>query len=205
MSAEVTAEMTLAQLLALIVLSLRRPAEAAMRVQGLLRRPEARGLALAAVMALGAALGVAAELLFGLMTRIELGASVPPVKMALIQGGLMVYAAAVMTLFGRQFGGRGRFGDALSLVIWIEVVMIAGQIVQLALMVLFPLAAVMLSLVLIGLMFWLLVQFSAALHGFDNLFMVGAAVVVVFIGSALVFGALLLSLGIVPPFVTPSA
>jgi hypothetical protein len=47
-------------------------------------------------------------------------------------------------------------------------------------------------------MFWLLVQFTAALHGFERLSTVSAGVIVTFFASALLAGVILLSLGIVP-------
>lgn len=196
--------MTLSLFLALIRLTLRDPQAAAHRVIGLLGNRDARIFALGAVMALSAALGLASEMLFSFVTGTDLGPATAPVWMALIQGGLMLYTAAAMTVFGRQFGGTGRFGEALSLVLWIEAVMIAGQLVQLGVMLFFPLVAVLLTLALIGLMFWLLIAFTAALHGFDNLFWVGGGVLAVFFGSAMLIGSALLSLGITPPFMAES-
>ncbi|MFD2175348.1 YIP1 family protein [Rhodobacter lacus] len=196
--------MSLALYLSLLRLTLSDPNAAAFRVTTLLDSAQARWLALGAVVATGAALGAFAELLFSFMTGTDLGPVASPVKLGLVQGALLVYAAFAMTLFGRQFGGTGRFGDALSLVVWIEAVMVGGQILQLLLMVLFPLVSVVLTLALFALMMWLLVRFTATLHGFENLFLTGAGVLMVFFGSALLLGALILGLGITPPFMAES-
>lgn len=194
--------MSLRGFLQLVLLTLRSPREAAQLVMALLPTTEARLLALGAVMASSAALGAGAQMLFAFVTKLDLGQTDSPVPLALVQGGLILYAAAAMTLFGRQFGGKGQFGAALSLVLWIEAMLIAGQVLQIVVMVFFPLISVLGTLVLFGLMFWLLVQFTAALHGFNNLMTVGAGVVAVFFGSAMMLGVVMLSLGITPPFVT---
>lgn len=192
--------MTLHGFLQLVLLTLREPRAAAKQVIALLPTTEVRLLALGAVMASSSALGVAGEMLFSFVTKIDLGKTDSPLPMALVQGALILYAAGAMTVFGRQFGGKGSFGAALSLVLWIEAMLIAGQILQIVVMVFFPLISVLGTLALFGLMFWLLIQFTGALHDFDNLMTVGAGVVAVFFGSAMVLGAVMLSLGIVPPF-----
>lgn len=192
--------MSLQQFLALIGLTLRRPDLAAPVVTALFARPGARGMALGAVMAGSALLGALAEAMFTMVTGLDLGQGLSPFAVALMQGAAILYFGFAMSFFGRQLGGQGQFGDALSLMIWVEVMLIAGQAVQLVVMVFFPMAAVMLSLALLGLMFWLTVRFTAVLHGFDNLFFVGAGVLLVFIGSAMVLGALAMALGIELPF-----
>lgn len=193
--------MTLAALIALIRLTLADPRAAAGVVMRLLPDTQTRMLTLGAVAALSGALGVIGEQIFAFVTKIDLGPSSNAVPMALLQAGLILYAAFAMAVFGRQFGGQGRFGEALSLVLWVEVVMIVGNLAQLVVMAFFPVLATLLTLVLFGLMGWLLIRFTAVLHGFENLLAVGAGVVAVFIGSAMVLAAVLLSLGIAPPFV----
>ncbi|RBP95489.1 hypothetical protein DFO80_10225 [Rhodobacter sp. 140A] len=182
----------------LVLRSLQAPREVARFLIALDLPMSARFTALGAVMALSAALGTAAELLFSFVTKVDLGPPTNPLPMALVQGALMLYAAGAMAFFGRQFGGTGRFADALILVVWIEFLLILGQMVQILVMVFFPLVSVLGTLALIGLLFWLLTQFTAALHGFDTLFKVAFGVIAVFFGSAMLFGMLLLSFGIVP-------
>jgi hypothetical protein len=192
--------MSLALYLALLRLTLTDPPAAAAEVMALLAHPKARWLALGAVMAVSAALGLAGELLFTLVTGVTLGPAVSPVLMAGLQGLLLIYTAGAMTVFGRQFAGTGRFAEAMSLVIWIQAVMVAGQVAQMLVIVLFPLVGVLLTLVLFGVMLWLITLFTAALHGFTNLMLVGAGVLTVFFGSAMLFGSVMLALGLAPPF-----
>ncbi|MBD3786475.1 MAG: YIP1 family protein [Sphingomonadales bacterium] len=190
--------MTTETIKALVWLTLRAPQQAAAALLALNLPGQARALALAVVVVLSAMLGTLAEIVFAFVTKVDLGPAQSPVSLALLQGALLIYGAAMVTVMGRQVGGRGRFADALVLLAWIEFVLILGQIVQMVVMVLFPLVAVLATLGLVGLMFWLLVNFVAALHGFTNLMAVGAGVIAGFIASALIAGIVLVALGIVP-------
>ncbi|MDD8022459.1 MAG: YIP1 family protein [Paracoccaceae bacterium] len=181
----------------LLIRTLRDPRGAAAQILAMGLPMQARWLALGAVIALSALLGTLAEIMFSFVTKIDLGPS-SPVPMALAQGALLLYGAFAMSFVGRWFGGQGRFADALLLLVWMEFVLILGQVVQVLMMVFFPLSAVVASALLLGMMFWLLVQFTAALHGFERLSTVSAGVIVTFFASALVSGVILLSLGIVP-------
>lgn len=191
--------MTREDLKALVFLTLRRPREAAAALIALNLPGEARLIGLAIVVALSAALGTLTEIVFTFVTKLDLGPTQSPLPLALLQGALLLYGAVMVTFIGRRMGGQGRFADALLLLVWIEFILILGQVVQLLVMALmFPMLGVMLSLALFGLMFWLLVNFVAELHGFSNLFAVGAGVVAGFIASALIAGIVFVSLGIVP-------
>lgn len=176
------------------------PGAAARRILALDLPMQARWIGLAIVIALSAVLATLSQMMMWAATDGQLGgAPAGPVWMALLQGALLVYGAWAMAFFGRRFGGRGTFADALVLLVWMEFVLIAGQTVQMALMLLFPLVAGLLTFALILLMVWLLIRFTAALHGFSNMVLVSLAVMGIFIGSALVFGITLISLGIMPP------
>lgn len=163
---------------------------------------QARWIGLGIVMALSAVLATLSQMMLAVATDDQITVAPAPVAMVLVQGILLVYGAWAMAFFGRRFGGTGQFADALLLVVWMEFVLIIGQAVQLVLMVLFPLSALVLTIALVGLMFWLLVRFTAALHGFTNLALVAFGVLVVFVGSALIFGVVLISIGVMPAPVT---
>lgn len=178
--------------------SLRDPRGAARAIMALDLTMAARWMAFGAVICLSAALGTAAELLFAFVTKVDLGSPTPPFPMALMQAALILYGAWAMTFFGRWMGGEGSFADALILVVWLEFMLIVGQCLQLLIMVFFPLVSVLGTIALICLLFWLLIQFTAALHGFTNMAKVGALVIVIFLGSGILAGTLLMSLGLVP-------
>lgn len=163
---------------------------------------QARWIGLGIVMALSAVLATLSQMMLAVATDDQITVAPAPVAMVLVQGILLVYGAWAMAFFGRRFGGTGQFADALLLVVWMEFVLIIGQAVQLVLMVLFPLSALVLTIALVGLMFWLLVRFTAALHGLTNLALVAFGVLVVFVGSALIFGVVLISIGVMPAPVT---
>ncbi|WP_347310074.1 YIP1 family protein [Defluviimonas sp. SAOS-178_SWC] len=106
----------------------------------------------------------------------------------------LVLIAAAMAWIGGLFGGGGRFADALLLVVWLEFLLTVAQAVQMvAMLVLPPLGALLAIGVLAGFL-WLMVQFTAALHGFQNLFKVFlgmvAGFVVIVTTLAMLFGAL---------------
>ena len=196
--------MSLALYLQLVRLSFVDPATAALRVTRLLDRGSVRWLAFGAVIAAGAALGLLSEILFALITGIDLGPAASPFLMAAIQGALLIYSAFAMAFFGRQFGGQGRFGAALALMVWIQAIMLGAQLVQAAVMLLFPIIGVLMTLALFGVLLWLITLFTAALHGFENLLLTGAGVLVVFFGSAMLIGSGLLATGLSPALLTES-
>lgn len=182
----------------LLIETFRAPKDLARRLIAMNLPMQARLIALGAVVAASAALGTLAEILFAFITKIDLGAVGSPLPMAVVQGVLILYGAFAMVLVGGVFGGRGRYADALLLMVWIEFVLMVAQIAQVLIMVFFPLTSVVVSLAVVGLLFWLLVQFTAALHGFTEMVPVAFGVIATFFVSALIAGVLLVSLGIVP-------
>ncbi|PYF12975.1 hypothetical protein C8J30_101359 [Rhodobacter viridis] len=196
--------MSLALYLALVRLSFSDPVAAMLQVTRALDTSKARWLAFGAVIALGAALGLLGEILFSLVTGVDLGPAASPFLMAAVQGALLLYSAFAMAFFGRQFGGQGRFGGAFALMIWIQAIMVGAQLMQVAVMLMFPIIGVLMTLVLFGVMLWLITLFTAALHGFENLMLTGIGVVVVFFGSAMLIGSGLLATGLSPVLLTES-
>lgn len=168
---------------------------------------QARMLALMAVVAISAAIGTVFQLLIQVIT----GAFDPGGSMALyfapIQFVVLLVMAFLMAFIGQRFGGTGRYSDALLLVTWMQFILVVGQALTTITMIFFPMTASVFTFALIGLMFWLLTQFTAALHGFENLMATGAGVVLTFFGSAIVFGTilgmLLSAFGIMPVATIP--
>lgn len=121
-----------------------------------------------------------------------------PMVMAVSQMGAIVLAAGLMAGVGRLFGGTGSFEDALLLTVWIEILLLLVQVVQLGVALVLPGMAGMLGIVAIVLFLWLTVQFTKTLHGFRN----ALKVMLGLIGTAFVAGFILslfaASLGILP-------
>ncbi|OCX67015.1 hypothetical protein BFP70_02245 [Thioclava sp. SK-1] len=187
-----------------LIRSVKAPREMAAALIDYAPPAQARYLALLVVVVLSACLGSLADIVFSMVSGTgsdTLRAS--PIPLALIQGALLVYGAAAMTVVGRIANGKGQFLDALMLLSWMEFVLIVGQVVQLVLLMIFPVTALITSALLLALMFYLLVNFTAAVHGFTQLVPVAIGVIATFIGSAFLAGILLVSTGLVPISVAP--
>lgn len=91
-----------------------------------------------------------------------------PFVSTLIELGINILAALLVTGLGQLAGGQGRFADALLLLAWVQFVLLLWQIPQcLALIVAPPLFLPLVSFGIV-LLFWLLTQFTTALHGFAS-------------------------------------
>ena len=112
--------------------------------------------------------------------------NVSPVVMGLLQAAFMFVIAHAITLIGRWFGGTGRFEGALSLIIWMQFIFLCIQVVQLVAMVIIPPVAGLITILAMGLFFWLLVNFIAALHSFTSLGMIFVATILSAFG--IIFG-----------------
>jgi hypothetical protein len=91
---------------------------------------------------------------------------------------LMIHA---VTTIGRFFGGTGSFEESALLVIWLQFIFICVQVIQIAAILLLPPLAGMITILAVGLFFWLLVNFIAVLHGFTSL---GLVFVVTLLGPS---------------------
>ena len=112
------------------------------------------------------------------------------IVLGLIQAGLLFLMVHAIAFIGRGFGGTGDFEGALILVTWLQFIFLLVQAVQLVLLVTVPLLGALVTLIAVGLFFWLLVNFIAELHGFENLGMV-------FLGTLGSFFALVFALAMV--------
>ncbi len=89
-----------------------------------------------------------------------------PLWHAAVLFGSLVLSAGALQAGGQMLGGKGRLQESLLVVVWLEVVAIAIQVVTLlAALVLPPLAGV-LGLIGIVILIWCIVHFARALHGF---------------------------------------
>jgi hypothetical protein len=116
-----------------------------------------------------------------------------PFILALSQFGLMILGAALMWRVGQMFGGKGNFAQSLSLVAWLEVVLILLQLAQVVVLLALPVLSLPIGLVSVFAFFYLLTHFTAALNGFTSLIktffaILGTALAVLFLASiALMF------------------
>lgn len=105
---------------------------------------------------------------------------------------LMVFAIAHI---GRLFGGTGQFDGALALITWLQFVFFLIQLVQLVLLLIAPALAAIVTILAIGLFFWVLVNFIAVLHGFQSVGMVFVMTIVSFVSIIFALSIVLTILG----------
>lgn len=117
-----------------------------------------------------------------------------PIALALMQGVVMLVFAQLMARVGQLAGGKGGFADALLLLTWVQVILMLLQIAQIVLELALPPLADLLGLLGLGLMFWLVTNFVAELHGFTSLGAVFAGVICTLLVAGFVVTMLLVAL-----------
>ncbi|MGV8986335.1 MAG: YIP1 family protein [Cypionkella sp.] len=92
-----------------------------------------------------------------------------PFLLAFSQFILMAVGAFLMWRVGKVFGGTGTFAQALSLVAWLEVVLILLQLAEMIVILVLPILAAPVGLASLFAFFYLITHFTAALNGFTSL------------------------------------
>ncbi len=116
-----------------------------------------------------------------------------PFLLAISQFSVMVVGAFLMWRVGKFFGGRGTFAQGLSLVAWLEVVLILLQLAEVLVLLILPVLALPIGIASLFAFFYLLTHFTAALNGFPSLVktffaILGTAIVVLLaVSFALIF------------------
>lgn len=115
-----------------------------------------------------------------------------PFRAAVVQWLFLALSVLLIHRVGRAFGGRGSFPDALLVVVWLQLLMLALQLVQIVATVFAPPLAGAIGLVGLGVFLWLMTTFICELHGFSARGLVFLGMVVTCIGTGLVLGILLI-------------
>ncbi len=119
-----------------------------------------------------------------------------PLALGLLQAAFLYLAVHAITHIGRVFGGIGTFDGALALITWLQFIFFLVQLAQLVLLVLLPPVAAILTVLAIGLFFWLLANFITVLHGFTSVGMVFFMTLVSFVSILFVVSIVLSILGL---------
>jgi hypothetical protein len=166
--------LTMGNLLRMARDTVSNPREGAETVLALGLPRQALWLAFALVVVLSMFLGDLLYLLAGLPGDGALTGPLAgsPIVAGLLQGAFLFLMAHAVTHIGRMFGGMGRFEEALALVVWLQFIFICVQVLQLVAVLVVPPMAAIITILAVGLFFWLLVNFIATLHGFTSLGMV---------------------------------
>lgn len=115
-----------------------------------------------------------------------------PLAHAALLAASFFLSACALQVGGQVLGGRGRFAQSLLVVVWLEVIAVAIQVVQLAVGLLLPPLAPILGLAGLLVLLWCLVHFTRALHGFAGL---GRAIMAILLGAVAMLVGLSLLLG----------
>jgi hypothetical protein len=122
-----------------------------------------------------------------------------PMTLGLIQAGFLFLMIYAIHHIGRFFGGTGSLEEAALLVIWLQFIFVCIQVLQILFILVLPPLAGLITLVAIGLFFWLLVNFIAVLHGFTSLGLVFVVTLLSAFGLLIALGMVLSALGLAVP------
>ncbi len=119
-----------------------------------------------------------------------------PIAAGLVQAVLLVIMVHAVHRIGAFFGGKGDFEQSLKIVVWLQIMLVALQIVQLVALLILPPLAPLIGLAAIIWFFWVLTSFIMVLHGFQNRFKVLVGIVASFFAVVFVLTILANLLGL---------
>lgn len=94
-----------------------------------------------------------------------------PLLFAAMQFAGIALMAVLMRTVGGRFGGVGTFDGALAVVGWMQVILLALQVVQVLALALLPPLVGIIALVSLGVTLWVMPNMIAELHGFRSAFL----------------------------------
>lgn len=111
----------------------------------------------------------------------------------------LLLTASALQVGGQLLKGRGRYAEALVLVVWLEVVALAVQVVTVLVALVLPPLAGIVGLLGFGLLLWCLLHFVRALHGFSGLGRAAGALLLGVVALVVATSLLLAALGFGAP------
>lgn len=155
-----------ARLAGLAQLTLQDPKQAAriLLAEGVPLRARSAGLLLVAILsAITASVQITGREALDPLSAFMLAS---PVRATIFQWLFLSVSVVLIHRIGRAFGGTGSFADALLIVVWLQVIMLGFQVLQLAVTPLAPAFSGLIGLVSFMIYLWLLTVFITELHGF---------------------------------------
>lgn len=98
----------------------------------------------------------------------------------------LILSAGALQVGGQILGGKGRFAEALLLVVWLEILTLAIQLATLLASLVLPPLGALIGVLGLAVLLWCVVHFARALHGFAGY---GRTI------AALLLGAIVVILG----------
>ena len=114
-----------------------------------------------------------------------------PLRAAVFQWLFLALTVVLTYRVGRAFGGHGSLPDALLVVVWLQLPMLALQVLQLFATLVAPPLAGIIGLAGFALFLWLMTAFVAELHGFPSRGKVFLGLVLTALGTGFVLGTVI--------------
>lgn len=92
----------------------------------------------------------------------------PPFEMAALTAAFSAGSVYATWQIGRAMGGTGSFRNTLLVTVFLQAILLAGQVVEILIGLVFAPLGDILSIALLGLAVWLNVNFIDVLHGFGS-------------------------------------
>ncbi len=162
-------DVTITGILSLARYTLAHPREAARQVMALDLSMQDRWLALFLTAVLSTLLLYAGVALIPPPEGTPPARLASPLQMLLVQSVVMFAGVQAVWRIGRARGGVGDLPSTVSLMAWLQLVLLLVQVVQLLVAVFLPPVSLLVGLAGVVLLFWLLTHFVAELHGFRSL------------------------------------
>ncbi|MEM9581986.1 MAG: Yip1 family protein [Pseudomonadota bacterium] len=161
----------IAQLLQMVQFSVQSPKQGAQMVLDAKPAREILWLMLALVVALSVIL--AQLMTYMVPVPNDTGTLMPfqssPVMFALIMWGLLVLMVFCTHYIGAMFGGTGEFDDSLTIVIWLQTILLVIQAAQLVIALVSPSISGIIGLLFGLFSIWIFINFVAVVHAFQSL------------------------------------
>lgn len=183
-----------ARLAGLAQLTLQDPKQAArvLLAEGVPLRARSAGLLLVAILsAITASIQITGREALDPLSAFMLAS---PVRATIFQWLFLSVSVVLIHRVGRAFGGTGSFADALLIVVWLQVIMLGFQVLQLAVAPLAPAFSGLIGLVSFMIYLWLLTVFISELHGFVARGLVFLAMVITGVAAGFLLVVLLILL-----------
>ena len=183
-----------ARLAGLAQLTLQDPKQAArvLLAEGVPLRARSAGLLLVAILsAITASIQITGREALDPLSAFMLAS---PIRATIFQWLFLSVSVVLIHRVGRAFGGTGSLADALLIVVWLQVIMLGFQVLQLAVAPLAPAFSGLIGLVSFMIYLWLLTVFIAELHGFVARGLVFLAMVITGVAAGFLLVVLLILL-----------
>lgn len=105
-----------------------------------------------------------------------------PLLFALVMWGSLVILVFCVHYIGQMFGGKGAFNQSITLVIWLQVLLMVSQVAQLVVAIVSVELAAFLGLGFMLYWIWIFACFVTVLHGFENRALVLGGIALSFMG-----------------------